>query len=273
MPGFDMHIHTTASDGNFSVKEIIEKAIEIKLEGIALTDHDTIDGLEEGVAWGEKHKFPVIPGIELSTEFNDQEIHILGYFIDYRLSWVKEKLAELQDARVTRIVKIVDNLKKLGYDVNVDEVFLQAGQGAVGRPHVAYVLQQKGYVSHLQDAFHRLIGKDCPAYVPRYKMTPLEALDFITKAGGIPVLAHPGLSKADPLICPLWEKGLKGLEVYHPDHNTYDEAKYLDVAKEYKLLVTGGSDFHGPLGGDRSALGSKYVPATIWQDMINLIKR
>lgn len=264
MPGFDMHVHSTASDGTISVKEIILSAINIGLDGIAITDHDTIGGLEEAVELGKKLNFPVIPGIELSTEVAEQEIHILGYFIDFNLSWVKEKLKALQNARQTRIEKMVDKLKMLGYDVNKKEVFLYAGNGSVGRPHVARILHEKGYTASLEDAFQRLIGRGCPAYVPRYKMTPEEAITFITKAKGVPVLAHPGLSQADRLILPLRDQGLKGIEVFHPDHSESDEAKYLNMAKKNQLLVTGGSDFHG---SNRSNLGSKYVPLSIWDEL------
>lgn len=272
MSGFDMHIHTTASDGTLTVKEIITAAMEIGLEGIAITDHDTIDGLEEAEQLGKRLKFPVIPGIELSTESDEKEIHILGFFIDYHLSWVKDKLAVLQQARVKRILKMVDKLKKLRYDVYEDEIFQCAGESSVGRPHIALVLQRKGYISSVQDAFEHLIGKGCPAYVPRFKLTPCEAISFICDAGGVPVIAHPGLSRCDELILPLCDYGLKGIEVFHPDHNMYDELRYLKMAKENKLIVTGGSDFHGFKGSMDKILGSKSVSSKIWDELIALKK-
>lgn len=272
MPGFDMHVHTTASDGSLNINEIILLALQLGLEGIAITDHDTIGGLEEAVALGEKLGFSIIPGIELSTEYGDKEIHILGFFIDFRQSWIKEKIAELQNARINRIVKMVDKLKVLGYDVNVEEVLTIAGKGSVGRPHLANILHKKGYFSYPQEAFQRLIGRGGKAYVPRFKMTPNEAISLIKKAGGIPVLAHPGLSQADHLILPLSREGLMGIEVFHPDHKANDESKYLRMAKEYKLIITGGSDFHGSMGGNRSALGSKYVSSEIWHELIKAKK-
>lgn len=264
MAGFDLHIHTTASDGTMSGKEIIRAAIDIGLEGIAITDHDTVSGLEEAVQLGKELNFPVIPGIELSTEFEQREIHILGYFIKYHLSWVREKLIDLQNARIKRISKMVAKLNNLGYDINEEEVFHHAGNGSVGRPHIAHILKEKGYSLTVQDAFRQLIGKDCPAYVERFKLTPLEAAAFITNAGGIPVLAHPGLSQSDGLIPLLCDYGLKGIEVYHPDHTMADESKYLLMAREHRLMITGGSDFHG---SSRSALGSKSVSAKIWHEM------
>jgi len=272
MPGFDMHVHTTASDGSLSIKEIIQLAIQIKLEGIAITDHDTIGGLEEAVSLGEELGFPIIPGIELSTEYGDKEIHVLGFFIDFHQSWFKEKIAMLQDARINRIVKIVDKLKKLGYDVDVEEVLTLAGEGSVGRPHIAKILYEKGYFSYPQEAFQRLIGRGGKAYVPRFKMTPSEGISFIRKAEGIPVLAHPGLSDADHLILPLIREGLMGIEVFHPDHKINDESKYMNIAKEHKLFITGGSDFHGIMGGNRSALGSRFVSSNIWHELISVKK-
>lgn len=273
MPGFDMHIHTTASDGTLHVGEVVQLAVRIGLDGVAITDHDTIGGLDQAVDIGEKCRYPVIPGIELSTEFQDKEIHILGYFIDFHLSWVREKIAQLQNARRDRVGKMVAKLKKLGYDVEEEEVFAIGGEGSVGRPHVAHVLQHKGYVSSLQEAFQQLIGRGCKAYVPRFKMTPPEAINLVKDAGGIPVLAHPGLSQADYLIPSLCTEGLMGLEVFHPDHKINDESKYLKIAKAQGLIVTGGSDFHGSMGGDRSALGSKTVPSDIWDELMMLKNR
>lgn len=270
MPGFDMHVHTTASDGSLNIKEIISLAMKIGLEGIAITDHDTIGALEEGVTLGKELNYPIIPGIELSTEANNKEFHILGYFVDFNEYWFQEKLHELQNARINRIIKIVDQLKKLGYDVNVKEILELSGSGSVGRPHVAQILHRKGYFTYPQEAFQQLIGRGGKAYVPRYKMAPTEAVNLIKKAGGIPVLAHPGLTKADELIIPLINLGLMGIEVFHPDHKVNDEIKYLNIARKYNLLVTGGSDFHGMLGGNRSSLGTKYVSAAIWQQMLNI---
>ncbi|MEL7568018.1 MAG: phosphatase, partial [Dehalobacterium sp.] len=147
-----------------------------------------------------------------------------------------------------------------------------AGKGSVGRPHIAKILYEKGYVSYPQEAFQRLIGRGGKAYVPRFKITPGEAISLIRKAEGIPVLAHPGLSGADHLILPLRREGLMGIEVFHPDHKINDESKYLKMAKEHKLIITGGSDFHGMMGGNRSALGSRFVSSNIWRELITAKK-
>ena len=271
MPGYDLHVHTTASDGVLNGEEIIKLAIKLRLEGIAITDHDTIDGLDEGVELGEKYQFPVIPGIELSTQYQNTEIHILGYHFDYHLSWVTDKLHYLQDARVARVGKMVDKLQKLGYDVEKDEVLSLSGSGSVGRPHLAYLLLKKGYISSVQEAFQRLIGRGCPAYVRREKLTPNEAVAFISRAGGVPVMAHPGLTKTDHLIYNLKEQGLKGLEVYHPDHGADDEKKYCSLAEKLGLVATGGSDFHGSNKDiSRFSLGGKTVSARVVNNLRQL---
>jgi predicted metal-dependent phosphoesterase TrpH len=271
VPGFDLHVHTTASDGVLNGEEIIQLAIKLRLEGIAITDHDTIEGLDEGIKLGEKYQFHVIPGIELSTQYQNTEIHILGYYLDYHLLWVVEKLRYLQDARVARLGKMVDKLQKLGYDVDKDEVLSLSGEGSVGRPHLAYLLMKKGYISSVQEAFQRLIGRGCPAYVLREKLTPKEAVDFVSRAGGVPVMAHPGLTRTDKLIFKLKEHGLKGLEVYHPEHGVDEEKKYCSLADRLGLVATGGSDFHGSNKDmNRFSLGSKTVSSRVVENLRQL---
>lgn len=272
MPGFDMHIHTKASDGVLEVDEIMKLAEQSGLEGIAITDHDTVGSLDRALALSKENDFLVIPGIELSTEFAKKEVHILGYLFNYHLPWVTEKLEQLQRDRVTRILKMVDKLNQLGYDVDKREVQAIAGNGSIGRPHIAYVLRQKGYISSLQDAFQHLIGIGCPAYVPRFKLSPVEAVKFIREAKGVPVMAHPGLSQLDYLIPILRDEGLMGLEVYHPDHSYEEEERYLQLATKYKLIVTGGSDFHGYKEGSCFTLGSKTVPRDIWHTLHTVIQ-
>lgn len=263
MTGIDLHVHTTASDGTLTGEEVIKMAIKLNLEGIAVTDHDTTRGLEEALIFGAKCCFPVIPGVELSTEHENKEIHILGYLFDFQLPWVEERLKHLQEARKTRIFKMVDKLSRIGYDISREEVLLAAGSGSLGRPHVAYVLLKKGYISTVQEAFHKLIGRGCPAFVPRAKITPEDAVLFIKKAGGIPVMAHPGLARSDDLIERLVKCGLMGIEVFHPDHERSDEEKFMAVAQKYRLIVTGGSDFHGCKDGSRFSLGSRTVSVEI----------
>jgi predicted metal-dependent phosphoesterase TrpH len=263
MPGYDLHIHTNASDGVYNTEDIVKIAMKAGLEGIAITDHDTFQGLENINILSKKYNFPIIPGIELSTYYQNNEIHILGYLMEYGQSWFSDKLSELQNDRRTRILRMIDKLNELGYDVEKKEVLTAAGSGSIGRPHIAYVLLQKGYITSIQEAFRKLIGEGCPAYIPRKKLSPVDAIVMIKKAGGIPVMAHPGLSKSDNLVSTLIEHGLRGLEVFHPDHQPTDEKKYMQIAMQNELIITGGSDFHGHKMGTRFSLGSKTVPACI----------
>lgn len=263
MPGFDLHIHTNYSDGTENIKDIVFTAMELGLAGIAITDHDTVDGLKEALDLGNKLNYLIIPGIELSSEYLNREIHILGYFIDHNCLVFKNKLLEIQKVRQERVKTIVDKLQNLGMEINLEEVLKCAGQGSIGRPHVAHVLKTKGYVSSYSEAFRDLIGRDGPAYAPRFKLTPYEAIDLIYIGGGIPVLAHPGINQLDKLIIPLWKYGLKGIEVFHPDHSYEDEIRYKELAKDLNLISTGGSDFHGLY---RSPLGSRRVTANVlWE--------
>jgi len=261
MSGFDLHIHTNASDGIFTTNEIIDLAFKKGLEGIAITDHDTVQGIQNLASAKNPGKISLIPGIELSTEYQDREIHILGYLFDPESLPFLDLLEQVQNARRQRIFKIVDKLNQLGYDVDIAEVESAAGFGSVGRPHVAYVLVQKGLISSVEEAFTRLIGRGCPAYVPRYKLSPFEAVKIIKTVGGIPVMAHPGLAQADYLIPELMEYGLRGLEAFHPDHTPEEEKKYLVMAERSKSVITGGSDFHGFKEGTRFSIGSKTVSA------------
>lgn len=273
MPGFDLHVHTTASDGVYTSQEIVRMALAADLQGIAITDHDTMSGVAEAERFALPAGLTIVPGVELSTEQEGAEVHILGYYLSDRLSWVEEKLTNLQNTRLVRMTKMVDKLLQYGYRLSIAEVMALAGPGSVGRPHVAQVLLNKGYVTTVQEAFQKLIGRGQPAYVPREKFSPLEAVEFVLAAGGIPVMAHPGLAKIDSLIPVLAAQGLQGLEVYHPDHTREMEEKYFQISDELDLLVTGGSDFHGINNLPELRLGCKTVDGQVVQKMAGLIRR
>ena len=247
----DLHLHTTASDGVMSPSEIVRYAKTKGLQAIAITDHDTIQGLEEGLIEGEKIGLEVIPGIEISAEHFSGSMHLLGFFIDHHNPLLSGKLEYLQKARAERNPKIVEKLNRLGIKITYEEVVEASGGGQIGRPHFAQVLMGKKYVRGFQEAFDRFLKKGAPAYVDKLRFTAEEALHFINEAKGIAVLAHPntlhmeGYSELDKLVLRLIEKGLKGLEVYYPEHSPLEVAHYKTLAERNGLLITGGTDYHG----------------------------
>ena len=247
----DLHLHTTASDGVMSPSEIVRYAKSKGLQAIAITDHDTIEGLEEGLSEGDRIHFEVIPGIEISAEHSPGSMHLLGFFLDIHHFPLIERLEYLQKARAERNPKIVDKLNRLGVEVTYEEVLEASGGGQVGRPHFAQVLINKNYVRTFQEAFERFLKKGAPAYVDKFRFTAKEAIRFINEAKGLAVLAHPntlnmkGYSELETLIPGLVEEGLKGIEVYYPEHSASEVVLYQTLAARYGLLMTGGTDYHG----------------------------
>lgn len=245
MPGFDTHTHSTASDGALSPSELVRRAQERGLLGLALTDHDTVGGLEEALAMGRELDFPVIPGVELSAEHQERDVHILGYWIDAQRLLDTGRLQQLSQSRTRRVREIVRRLGLLGMELDADRV-LATAQGSPGRPHVALAMVEAGYVTSLKEAFVKWLGRDMPAFVPRDKLTPFEAVALIRGCGGAAVLAHPGCGVPDSLLLPLLRAGISGIEVYHPEHGKAAEQKYSRFALHNRLAALGGSDFHVP---------------------------
>jgi predicted metal-dependent phosphoesterase TrpH len=247
----DLHSHTTASDGVMSPSEIVRYAKAKGLQAIAITDHDTIEGLDEGLSEGERIGLEVIPGVEISAEHSPGSMHLLGFFVDNHHPFLNERLEYLQKARIERNPKIVEKLNRLGVQITYEEVLKASGGGQVGRPHFAQVLLDKKYVKTFQEAFDRFLKKGAPAYVDKIRFTEKEALYFIKEVGGVAVLAHPntlnmdGYSELEDLLLQLIEDGLKGIEIYYPEHSASDVAKYKALAQRYGLLMTGGTDYHG----------------------------
>jgi predicted metal-dependent phosphoesterase TrpH len=256
----DLHLHTTASDGVMSPSEIVRYAKTKGLKAIAITDHDTIEGLEEGLSEGERIGFEVIPGIEISAEHSPGSMHLLGYLFDIDHPLLKERLAYLQKARAERNPKIVEKLNRLGIEVSYEEVVKVSGGGQVGRPHFAQVLIDKGYVRSFQEAFDRFLKKGAPAYVEKFRFSSREALHFIKEASGVIALAHPktlglnGYSELESLLLQLVKDGLRGLEVYYPEHSALEVTRYKTLAERCGLVTTGGTDYHG-LGGNGLDIG------------------
>jgi hypothetical protein len=253
----DLHIHTTFSDGTHSPEEVVRQAKKAGIKSIAITDHDVVEGIQPAIDEGGVE---IIPGIEFTTEAYDTEIHILGYFIDHRNAQLLETLARIQRGREERIFKICEKLKKLGVDLKPEKVFEIAGHRAAGRPHVARALVEGGYVADFKEAFNRYIDFHGPAYVSHYKLSPQEAVRLIIAAKGIPVYAHPAVSNCDRIIPELMSVGLAGIEVYYTGHKQNQTRHYLNLARKYGLLVTGGSDYHGFKSGREVELGELTIP-------------
>lgn len=244
---FDLHTHTTASDGSMEPGELVCLAKELGLEGIAITDHDTVEGLEEGLFFGRAYDVEVIPGIELSTDFEGHEVHLLGYFIDWRADGLKQALQEMTRQRISRIQKMLLRLSELGFPLDFAEIQEIAGAGVVGRPHLAVAMVNAGYVNDVQEAFSRFLAKGAPAYVPREKIDLPAAVRLVQEAKGIPVLAHPGLLKDLTLVRRIIDYGIQGMEVDYPDHTSSQREYFWGLCRVHGLIPTGGSDFHGKI--------------------------
>jgi hypothetical protein len=240
----DLHIHTTFSDGVKTPQEIVSKAKQSGLTAIAISDHDAFGGIEPAMK-ASNGSLEIIPAVELSTKIDGLDIHILGYFVDYEDSRLVEEVVTFRKARGTRAEKIVQNLKKMGVRLDFSDVQLQAGEGAIGRPHIARALLDAGYIENQSEAFEHYLHYKSPAYVPKYKIHPIEAFQLILEAGGIPVWAHPGGARSDYLIQDFVKNGLMGIEIHHPTHGDRNIKIYEEIAAEYNLLITGGTDFHG----------------------------
>ncbi len=240
----DLHIHTDYSDGKYPPARVVKFAYDAGLTHIAITDHDTVCGVEEAMEYGKKYGVEVIPGIEFSSIFEGKDVHILGYFIDYTSPFVKNYLARLKKERENRAMVMVEKLNNMGYDIDFERVKEIAQHGALGRPHIAAALYEKGYTSSKEEAFYGLIGNDDPAYVPKFEVSVPNAIDFLRKSGALVVLAHPGLIGDRETALKVLEFNFDGIEVYHPKHSESDIDFFRDFALRNGLIITGGSDFH-----------------------------
>jgi len=279
MHPIDLHTHSTRSDGTLTPAELIRYAAQKGLAAIALTDHDTIDGIEEAVqaARSLSSQDPdalvpeVIPGVELSTEYRGKDIHIVGLFIDWQNREFADRLRGFADARIYRNRKMCSLLTENGCPVSYEDLEAAFPDTVITRAHFAQYLLDRGMISSIDEAFRKLIGDDCPCFVPREKITPHDAVRFLLRFGGVPILAHPlqykmGETELDALIASLTGLGLDGIEVYYSTHRQTDTANLSRIAEKYGLLLSGGSDFHGTrkqnldLG---TGYGHLYVPDSI----------
>jgi predicted metal-dependent phosphoesterase TrpH len=250
MPGIDLHTHSTRSDGTFEPAEIVRRAADLGLEVVALTDHDTTAGLDEALAAGREIGVEVVPGVEFSAEYDGTSVHVLCYWMDPMNDELQAELSRLRDSRFRRGEMMVEKLQELGYPVSFERVREIAGGGNIVRPHVAQAMVEAGIVETEQEAFDRFIADGGSAHVPKHALHPVDAVGVILRAGGLCVLAHPGMwgaqtSVPEDLIEAMADAGMQGLEVDHTDHDERARAHYRAVAERLDLVPTGGSDCHG----------------------------
>ncbi len=246
----DLHVHSTRSDGTYTPTELVNYAIEKGLKAFALTDHDTVDGIEEALKAAEGKSIEVIPGIEYSTEYHKRDVHIVGLFIDYKAPVFLEYLKRFQDSRIERNHKLCRNLQGAGFDITYEALLEEFPNAVITRAHYAKYLLAHGYVKSLPETFERYLGDHTPYFVHREKITPEEVIDITRRAGGIPILAHPTLYKLgreqlNILVSTLADAGLMGLEAIYSTYSPSEESQMKALAKKYNLLISGGSDFHG----------------------------
>ena len=255
----DLHLHTFFSDGTFTPEELVERASKLGFAAIALTDHDTVEGCERAATACAAAQMEFISGTELTAEHEDTEVHILAYFVDTQNQTLLTRIAGFQSVRQNRIREMVAALNKLGIPLKAESVFALANCKSPGRPHVARALVKEKLIGNLDEAFERYLKKGRPAWVPKTKMSALEAVELIHQAGGLAVMAHPGLNRTDEIIPDLVAAGLDGIECFHTKHSTTMAERYLEIADKFHLLVTGGSDCHG-FSKNRPIIGTVKLP-------------
>lgn len=271
----DLHLHSTASDGRLSPEDLVRAAARLALSVISITDHDSIDGIAAALRAAEEYpSLQVIPGVECSTDVPRGEVHVLGYFIDYTNPELISRLASFRNSRKTRALKMIEKLAGMGISIQWERVAEIAGAGSVGRPHIAQAMLEKGYVPSLKEAFNMYIGREAPAYVEREKMTPAEVVELITRAEGLPVLAHPAdIEDLDDLIPRLQRVGLVGMEVYYNNYPWETTQHLASMAHKHALVATGGSDFHGLDEASETPIGGVAIPRECVERLCALNKR
>lgn len=259
----DLHLHSTASDGTLPPAQVVALAAKRGLRALALTDHDTLDGLVEARRAAEAADLDFIDGVEMSCDVDGADIHVLAYFVDERNADFAGMLAGAKERRIARGRDMVTKLNALGVAITYDAVAREAAKGAVGRPHVARALVAAKAVGSVDEAFYRYLRLGAAAYVPKVSLSSRDVIDLTRRAGGAAVLAHPGLYRGEGLIQRLASEGIAGLEVWHSKHSDEQMRRFEELARELRLVPTGGSDFHDPAAGDILP-GTEGVPlATI----------
>lgn len=256
----DLHLHTFFSDGTFPPEELAERGARLGLIAMALTDHDTVEGCERMGRACQSHQIEFIPGTELTSEFESTEVHLLGYFLDTENPKLLAEIKTFQTVRQNRIHEMVWRLNRLNIPLRAETVFQLANCRSPGRPHVGRALVQEGLCESLDEAFERYLKKGRPAWVPKHRISALDSIELIHQAGGLAVMAHPGLNHNDKIIPQLARQGLDGLECFHTKHSLSQTENYLAIAQRLNLAVTGGSDCHG-FSKSKPLIGGVKLPA------------
>jgi predicted metal-dependent phosphoesterase TrpH len=250
----------------------VEEAARAGLAGVGIADHDTVEGVNPALAAGDRLGVVVVPGVEINTDYKRDEVHILGYYIDSGSSGLNLELERLRGERLERGRRIVARLNQLGVKVSLDQVCEIAGHGSVGRPHIARAIVEAGFAHTINEAFGKYLVRGASAYVERHKLTPFQAIEIVHQAGGVAVLAHPGNSRHDELILPLVDAGIQGIEAFHTDHSSAQSERYVETARRYNLIVTGGSDSHGPNMLKTVAIGHVVVDMEVVRQLRELAR-
>jgi predicted metal-dependent phosphoesterase TrpH len=279
--GIDLHIHSTASDGSLTPSEILNQAQELNLAAIAITDHDSIEGSQEALQVGIPPSIRFLTAVEISAAYPPflpgcGSFHILGYSIRLDSHALNQTLNKLRKARKNRNPKILKHLNSLGFQLSLGDVIRETGQGQLSRPHIASTMMKKGFVQSIDEAFNKYLGTGKPAYVDKYRIECAQAIEIIREAGGIPVLAHPSLlniaddQQLNELIRNLIKLGIQGIEVFYPEHTPEQINQYAELAKQYGLLMTGGTDFHGSITPEikmGTGKGNLFIPYEIYEKL------
>jgi len=266
----DLHIHSYYSDGVFSPCEIVQKAKNAGLEAISISDHDSVGGLAEAEEEAAKEKISLLPALEFSCAHNKQDVHIIGYLIDYQSPYLEEHLNRFQEVRMKRLGEMAVKLKSIGIDIDLAEIRNQGGASSVGRPHIARALVEKGHAADIKDAFIRYLRAGAVAFVPKTKVSPINIIHIIHQVGGVSVWVHPSEENFSWMLKLLVDNGLDGIEVYFPNCTSKRRRTLISAAEEYDIMVTGGSDWHG-LETDLN-LGDFYIDTEKITPLINLYR-
>jgi len=262
----DLHTHTTYSDGFNSPEELVNKAKDVGIEILGISDHDNLAGIDEATEVGKKYGIEIIPGVEISTDLKDKEIHILAYYIESDNQELERYLTFFREERLKRAERIVSKLKSLGLNITIYDVLDKAKNSAVGRPHIAQALLENEQVSSYYEAFNKYIGNGGPAFEKKVHISPQSAFKIISDAGGLSFIAHPGYMP-EAILKELINAGVDGIEVIHPSHSPQQVRFYRGIVNEYFLLESGGSDFHGGKREDDGNLGKFYTNAAVVEAM------